>query len=297
MNCTTPTYHYYIQDHQGNNRVVFNQSGTIEQTNHYYPFGMTFGEGIDNSDNRYKYNNKELDRMHGLDLYDYGARMQNGMQFTTIDPLAEKYYSVSPYAYCKNNPIRFIDPNGMDLWSVNEKGEIVSHEEDESLDKITIVDREGKVKIDKNGNDISISFKYGTINTLKLRYRTSIKGKEKTIEFFKIKGDENGKKIFEFLADPKKTTKVEWSYAKVGKNEGENGMNMIGTTNEDGDTGAGAVLNAYNYTIRELDHNHPNGSFALPKGDLANRDSYLQNNPNIKLNIYSNGQYRPYTTL
>jgi RHS repeat-associated protein len=46
----------------------------IEQTNHYYPFGMTFGEGIDNSDNRYKYNGKELDRMHGLDLYDYGAR-------------------------------------------------------------------------------------------------------------------------------------------------------------------------------------------------------------------------------
>jgi len=47
MSGTTPTYHYYIQDHQGNNRVVFNQSGTIEQTNHYYPFGMTFGEGID----------------------------------------------------------------------------------------------------------------------------------------------------------------------------------------------------------------------------------------------------------
>ena len=65
MNGTTPTYHYYIQDHQGNNRVVFNQNGTIEQTNHYYPFGMTFGEGIDNSDNRYKYNDKELDRMHG----------------------------------------------------------------------------------------------------------------------------------------------------------------------------------------------------------------------------------------
>ena len=49
---------------------------------------MTFGEGIGNSDNRYKYNGKELDRMHGLDLYDYGARMQNGMQFTTINPLA-----------------------------------------------------------------------------------------------------------------------------------------------------------------------------------------------------------------
>jgi len=50
--------------------------------------------------------------MHGLDLYDYGARMQTGMNFTTPDPLAEKYYSISPYAYCMNNPIRFIDPDG-----------------------------------------------------------------------------------------------------------------------------------------------------------------------------------------
>ena len=66
MSGTIPTYHYDIQDHLGNNRVVFNQSGTVEQANHYYPFGMTFGEGTENSDNRYKYNGKELDRMHEL---------------------------------------------------------------------------------------------------------------------------------------------------------------------------------------------------------------------------------------
>nr|WP_320036967.1 RHS repeat-associated core domain-containing protein [uncultured Bacteroides sp.] len=113
MSGTIPTYHYYIQDHLGNNRVVFNQSGTIEQTNHYYPFGMTFGEGTENSDNRYKYNGKELDRMHGLDLYDYGARHYDAAigRWGVIDPLAEKYYSVSPYAYCANNPIRFVDPD------------------------------------------------------------------------------------------------------------------------------------------------------------------------------------------
>jgi len=96
MSGTTPTYHYYIQDHQGNNRVVFNQNGTIEQTNHYYPFGMIFGEGIDNSDNRYKFNGKELDRMHGLDLYDYGARHYDAAigRWGAVDPLAEKYYSI-----------------------------------------------------------------------------------------------------------------------------------------------------------------------------------------------------------
>ena len=35
-------YHYYLKDHLGNNRVVINQSGTVEQTNHYYPYGGTF---------------------------------------------------------------------------------------------------------------------------------------------------------------------------------------------------------------------------------------------------------------
>jgi len=121
MSGTTPTYHYYIQDHQGNNRVVFNQNGTIEQANHYYPFGMTFGEGIDNSDNRYKYNGKELDRMHGLDLYDYGARHYDAAigRWGVIDPLAEINVSISPYVYCSNNPINRVDPDGRDDYGLD----------------------------------------------------------------------------------------------------------------------------------------------------------------------------------
>mgnify|MGYP000877081357 CR=1 FL=1 len=112
---TTPTYHYYLKDHQGNNRVVINQSGTVEQVNHYYPFGGLMGESTAGGVQPYKYNGKELDRMHGLDLFDYGARHYDAAigRWHTVDPLAEKYYSISPYAYCGNNPIRFIDPNGM----------------------------------------------------------------------------------------------------------------------------------------------------------------------------------------
>ena len=121
----TPTYHYYIQDHQGNNRVVFNQNGIIEQTNHYYPFGMTFGEGIDNSDNRYKYNGKELDRMHGLDLYDYGARHLDAAigRWGVMDPLAEKHPEISPYVYCASNPLKYIDPDGKD-WLLSQGNKV-----------------------------------------------------------------------------------------------------------------------------------------------------------------------------
>lgn len=37
-------YHFYIQDHQGNNRVVAKANGTVIQTNCYYPYGITFTE-------------------------------------------------------------------------------------------------------------------------------------------------------------------------------------------------------------------------------------------------------------
>jgi len=116
LNGTTPVYHYYLKDYQGNNRVVIDQSGVVEQVNHYYPFGMTYGDGIATSNQPYKYNGKELDRMHGLDWYDYGARLYDpsGVCFLTVDPMAEKYYSISPYVYCLNNPIKYIDPDGMD---------------------------------------------------------------------------------------------------------------------------------------------------------------------------------------
>jgi RHS repeat-associated protein len=62
----------------------------------------------------YKYNGKELDQMHGLNQYDYAARYYDPAiaRFTTTDPLAEKYYSISPYAYCANNPVRYVDPTG-----------------------------------------------------------------------------------------------------------------------------------------------------------------------------------------
>ena len=104
--------HYYLQDHQGNNRVVLNESGNVEEVNHYYPFGGLYA----NSTNvqPYKYNGKELDMKKGLNWYDYEARMYDAAvgRWHAVDPLAEKLYSCSPYIYCYDNPIKFIDPDG-----------------------------------------------------------------------------------------------------------------------------------------------------------------------------------------
>ena len=105
-------YHYYLKDHQGNNRVVISQSGTVEETNHYYPFGGAFAST--SNVQPYKYNGKELDTKKGLNWYDYGARHYDTAlgRFMTNDRFAEKYYSMSPYQYGANNPVNNIDVNG-----------------------------------------------------------------------------------------------------------------------------------------------------------------------------------------
>ena len=88
--------------------------GSIVQSNHYYPFGMSFAEGSTTSQQPYKYNGKELDTERGLNLYDYSARYMDPAlgRFSTVNPLAEKYYWISPYAYCTSNPLNAIDPDG-----------------------------------------------------------------------------------------------------------------------------------------------------------------------------------------
>ena len=105
-------YHYYLKDHQGNNRVVINQSGTVEEANHYYPFGGVFASS--GNVQPYKYNGKEYDSKKGLNWYDYGARHYDAVlgRFTTNDRFAEKYYSMSPYQYGANSPVGNIDVNG-----------------------------------------------------------------------------------------------------------------------------------------------------------------------------------------
>jgi RHS repeat-associated protein len=93
--------------------------------NDYYPFGLLHG-GLapqpKDGDNKYLYNGKELQTDLGLEWYDFGARMydpQTG-RWWTVDPKLEKYYPISSYAYCADNPLKFIDPNGKTIKPTNE---------------------------------------------------------------------------------------------------------------------------------------------------------------------------------
>ena len=109
----------FLKDHLGNVRVVYdNSTGEPVQHTNFYPFGMqmytpsTLSATI--KINEYLYNGKMYQDELGLGWYDYGARFYDGVvgRWWSVDPLAEKYKKWSPYNYCVDNPMRFVDPDG-----------------------------------------------------------------------------------------------------------------------------------------------------------------------------------------
>ena len=122
------SYQYYIKDHLGNTRAMIDQSGAITQVQDYYAFGLEMNPGNSYSagqDNRYKYNGKEKQDETGQ--YDYGARFYDPVigRWTSVDPLAEGTRRWSPYHYGLDNPIRFVDPDGMSAASHNNEYKVV----------------------------------------------------------------------------------------------------------------------------------------------------------------------------
>lgn len=257
---TRPMYHYYLKDHLGNNRVVVSSKGKVEQVTHYYPYGGIMAESTNESVQRYKYNGKELDRMHGLDWYDYGARWMADGRFTTIDPHAETYADVSPYAYCGGNPISAIDLNGEDEWEINSQGEIINKLETSKHDAFYMVAQ------NKDGSysriyDKSIIFDYNTIVSA-----NSVLTKDNTpVLILQVRDNMASSSLFEFLAD---NTSVEWSYMTFSPMESKDGINTLSTSYDSkSEAGCGYVMDNLSSfgKLNSFTHNHPSG-ISIPSG-------------------------------
>jgi RHS repeat-associated protein len=106
--------------------VINHKTGPLLQVNNYRAFGSDIASqnarAFTATENKYKYNGKELQSKEwsdgsGLEQYDYGARHYDACvgRWMVVDPLGEKGRRWSVYTYAFNNPLRFVDPDG--IWA------------------------------------------------------------------------------------------------------------------------------------------------------------------------------------
>ena len=166
-------------DHLGNTRVLFADKdgdrtldeSDILQQNHYYPFGLeqtgSWNTTAAGTDMRYRYNGKEFSEELGL--YDYGARWYDPAvaRWTSIDPLADSYTPFSPYNYTLNNPIRFIDPNGMNVIAGSQQEqENIRNTLSEEENKYVKFNKKGELKVKKLNKSKSTSGNFTALKAL-----------------------------------------------------------------------------------------------------------------------------------
>ncbi|MFZ5430430.1 MAG: RHS repeat-associated core domain-containing protein [Bacteroidota bacterium] len=250
----------------GNVRAVIRKSGStlaIVQTRHYYSFGMEMSQlNVSQGPNRYQYNGKEIQDDFGLYWYDYGARFYDPMvgRWHSVDPLTEKYAGISPYAYVANNPIKFIDPDGRDIWDVNTRGRVVWKEESENH-QLFFVNRKGE-----RGEFITVQDRsiLDQLTESRRDYNGSYAISNSIAETFNV---------FHFMAN---NTNVEWGidgYRATNNNE-----YIVRTSHSDEAVTRSTILNRYNefnqiFTI----HSHPgNETWEGTKGaSIADQNSII----------------------
>ena len=280
-------YHYYLQDHQGNNRVVVDQTGQKEEVNHYYPFGGMFASA-DNSIQPYKYNGKELDTKNGLNWYDYGARQYDVAigRWNAVDPSSEKHYNWSPYSYCKNNPVLRVDVDGKDDYTVNSAGRLF------------------KTVVEGSTNDRLMSIRSGvepiTVNDKKIlsgMYNMQ-DGKSGGLETYNSTSSlEDAAAVFKFGAD---NTSVEWKL-DIYNDKGDKTA-IIGTSGREDSVFADkqSELNVKGDKVIDM-HSHPYNAQAsdqdmknlkIKTGTVYHRDSkvlFFYNSENSRI---GNNEYK-----
>jgi len=117
----TSSVYYYHPNHLGSTCYVTDENRSVVQGFLYAPFGEITNEYNNSFGSsvlpKYSFNAKELDEETGM--YYYEARYMAPPVFISRDPLFEKYPTFSPYAYCVNNPIKYIDPDGRDTLTIS----------------------------------------------------------------------------------------------------------------------------------------------------------------------------------
>jgi len=294
----TGEYENALYFYHGNNlsstQLITDMYGTVSQAVLYAPFGQIISsynptDWQNGIVPEYMFNAKEYDEESGL--YYYEARYYDPDKniFNSRDALFEKKPFMSAYAYCRNNPVKYIDPSGEDEYEVDMVNQTITVKAGTkgTDDRFTIIKADGTTVT-------SNSYANGTISQLE----------NSSVEGVGVTGDKNGKEMFEFLAQ---NSGVEWNWLQTGKAGEADGTNYLFTIFD-----AGKVKydpNVLNGEIRVDTHNHPSGSTTPSDGD--NKQLLTGQTYNYQLNgrmpdkgsthrmpasyIYTNdGRYTPY---
>ena len=217
----------------------------------------------------YTFSAKERDPETGYSYFGSRYYSSDLSVWLSVDPMSDKYASLSPYTYCADNPVRLVDPNGEDIWEIDEEGRFVNHYESTTKNDIVY-------KVDKDGNRIEGQFvvlDYHSIERQKTISFSPDGKKTDTYDMFQVRGDDNGEKLFEFMAQAVSDAGIEVTHIQCGI-EGEKGLNFITCAHERPTT---EVINGnsytisneksgwylfesrlkYGYTIRTWNHSHP----------------------------------------
>ncbi len=255
---------FYHGNHLSSTQLVMDNNGSVVQGVLYAPFGEVITDynayhWQNGTVPDYLFNAKELDEESGT--YYYSARYYAPPTFISRDPLFHSKPTMSPYAYCSNNPVIMIDPDGRDEYEFDKKGKLVNTIVNKNADILRIVktDRKGNIKTDRHGNTKTVAtsqnYNYGTITN------TSTDG---NITQLDIKDNISRGSMFEFLAD---NTNVEWgtiNATSIDINDAKE-INVIGTSHSRGEDGFGTqyiegIVNQKGTTINEYTHSHPRGT-------------------------------------
>ena len=271
-------YCYYVKDYQGNIRAVLDEAGNVMESNGHYPYGMPYADNY-TSVQPYKYGGKELDRTNGLDMYDFEARQYDPIvpHFITMDELCEKYPSISPYSYCAGNPIRYVDPDGKMVITVDNKFNILKEDYSTTkYDQVIIQNGDKQVYSDKYKAGARRGVKGNKSKTNRNAEINAINRNKKAAEtysYISVRGDNSAIGLFEFIAN---NTSVEIGLSQFGI-KGEKGLNYLTSSHQE-TTEAGfadMVLTQFQngYTFRGYTHSHhnnesPSGGTGQKPGDI-----------------------------
>ncbi len=161
---------YYLKDHLGSTRTLLSSGGTAEATYDYWPYGEVLASsGTDSAP--FKFTGHERDAESGLDFMLFRSYRPGSLRFLQVDPAAEKYPGLSPYAYAANNPLTFTDARGdtLDVGGMNDGRTALSYlhsmVDEETAKRVTMGDG-GRISFDTEGLDLSQDSALELLNNL-----------------------------------------------------------------------------------------------------------------------------------